>query len=92
MEWTFIYLMLVLKIPIALLFWIVWWAVHNVDDETAVPEGDERDDDGGIGRVDHPRSPKPRPTRRGPHPGPVPPAPARSRRTPSERTRAGQDR
>jgi hypothetical protein len=81
-DWTFVYLMLFLKIPIALLFWIVWWAVHNVDEESAAHQEDGNDDDGGIRPVEHPRGPKPKPARRGPHPGPRPLAPARSRRTP----------
>ena len=32
MTWTFIWLMLVLKIPIVGLFTIVWWAVRSVDE------------------------------------------------------------
>ncbi|UTI64190.1 hypothetical protein NBH00_22985 [Paraconexibacter antarcticus] len=79
MDWTFVYLMVFLKIPILLLGWIVWWAIHNVDEE-AVTDRQEGDDDGGIGKPAHPRGPKPRPARRGPHPGTPPaPAPARSR-------------
>jgi len=89
MEWTFVYLMFFLKLPIAGLFWIVWWAVHNVDEEPA--EGTGRDDDGGIGQVEHPRGPKPRPARRGPHPGPRPAAPARTRTPRRAPARTGQD-
>jgi hypothetical protein len=33
MTWTFIWLMLLLKIPIAGILWIVWWAIHQNDDE-----------------------------------------------------------
>ena len=72
--WTFIYLMLVLKIPIALLLWIVWWAVHQTPDEQPVAG-----DDGGSRRPRHPRGPLPRSPRRGPHAEPAPPAPARTR-------------
>lgn len=79
MDWTFVYLMLFLKIPIGLLFWLVWWAVHNVDEEPVAETDESDDDDGGIAGVEHPRGPKPRPARRGPHPGYAPPAPARSR-------------
>ena len=79
MDWTFVYLMVFLKIPILLLGWIIWWAIHNVDEE-AVTDHQDGDDDGGIGKPTHPRGPKPRPARRGPHPGAPPtPAPARSR-------------
>jgi hypothetical protein len=85
-DWTFVYLMLVLKIPIGGLLWIVWWAIHNVDEE-AVTDSSENDEDGGIGVPDHPRGPKPRPARRGPHPdSPPAPPPARSR-TPGQRPR-----
>jgi hypothetical protein len=93
-DWTFVYLMFFLKIPIALLFWIVWWAVHNVDEEPAVDKGENDDDDGGIKGIEHPRGPKPRPARRGPHPGPPPATPARSRTTRPVGTklRSGQER
>ena len=79
MTWTFIWLMLLLKIPIGGLLWIVWWAVHKTDEE---PVG-APDEDGGSkvtgGRELHPRAPRsPRP-RRGPHTGAPPPAPARTR-------------
>jgi hypothetical protein len=82
MTWTFIWLMLLLKIPIGGMLWIVWWAIHKTDEEPAV-EGDE---DGGskLRRRPHPhpRSPRPRSplrARRGPHPGPAPSAPQRTR-------------
>ena len=70
----FLWVMLALKIPLALLLYIVWYAVK------ATPEPHTADDgDGGIGdRPDHPR---PRPTvprRRGPHGEPVP-SPPRTR-------------
>ena len=63
--WTFVYLMVVLKIPIALLLYIVWWAVHQVpDDETEQQHGD-----GGARRTvaparAAPAQPAPRPARR----------------------------
>jgi hypothetical protein len=77
--WTFIWLMLLLKIPIVGMGWLVWWAIHRADQEPAT-SGDE---DGGS-KVDphrrlHPRPPRsPRP-RRGPHAGAPPPAPRRTR-------------
>ncbi len=75
MTWTFIYLMLILKLPIAGLLWLVWWAVHQEVDE---PVG--RDDDGGgRPRRHHDRPPLPRRPRRGPHGAPAPPPPARVR-------------
>jgi hypothetical protein len=66
--WTFIWLMLILKIPIVGLFLIVRWAVRDAP-ETA------SDEDGGIGfrprprHPNHPRSRLPRAPRRGPHRG-----------------------
>jgi hypothetical protein len=71
---TFIYMMLVLKLPILALLWIVWWAIRST------PEVDAGEDDGGTRRSPHwpkpPRTPRPR---RGPHAEPPPPAPARTR-------------
>jgi hypothetical protein len=72
---TFIYMMLVLKLPIAALLWIVWWAIKST------PEVDTpNEDDGGQKRWPHgprpPHAPKPR---RGPHADPPPPPPPRTR-------------
>ncbi|HVC84184.1 MAG TPA: hypothetical protein VNC12_02930 [Solirubrobacteraceae bacterium] len=79
MTWTFIWLMLLLKIPIGGLLWIVWWAIHKTDEP--VVGGDE---DGGskVRGPSHPRAPRPhRPyaPRRGPHAGARPAAPPRTR-------------
>ena len=35
MTWGFIWLMFVLKIPILMLLGIVWWAVHQTEEEPA---------------------------------------------------------
>jgi hypothetical protein len=76
--WTFIWLMVLLKIPIVALFLIVRWAVRQT------PET-EPGLDGGIGprplplHPRHPRSKRPRPPRRGPHGRPEPTGPARVR-------------
>ncbi len=78
-EWGFIWLMLVLKIPVAALLWLVWWAVRQQPE----PIVDSDDSDGGSGTprvpLPHggPRSPGRRP--RGPHGDPSPPAPPRTR-------------
>jgi hypothetical protein len=82
--WTFIWLMVILKIPIVALFLLVRWAVRQGPE--AAPE-----EDGGIGfRLDphsptrnprHPRSRLPRTPRRGPHrgaPASLPPARVRT--------------
>ena len=74
--WTFIFLVLILKIPIVLLLGIVWWAVHATP-ESASDESEE----GGSKRPlnPHPRGPLPRPARRGPHGEHRSPAPPRTR-------------
>jgi hypothetical protein len=78
MTWGFIWLMLVLKLPIAALLYIVWWAVKQ-GPETDV---DPNDGEGGTKVYPHddrrPRLPRP-PRHRGPHGSPSPPAPQRSR-------------
>jgi hypothetical protein len=85
-DWAFVYMMFVLKIPIIALLWLVWWAVHSTPDAS---EDDSEGGDGGLRtRVRHPRRPFPRRPRRGPH-GDPPCAPpprvrtvvARARRT-----------
>jgi len=53
--------MFALKIPLAGLIYIVWWAIKQEPDEAS-----SRDDDGGIKRQPpHPRKPFPRHPRRG---------------------------
>jgi hypothetical protein len=73
-DWGFIWLMFALKIPLAALLWIVWWAVHAQPDAEPLPN----DGDGGV-RPPHPRHPMPRNPRRGPHRDGPAPAPARVR-------------
>jgi len=76
--WTFIWLMVLLKIPIVALFALVRWAVAQT------PET-EPEQDGGVGprprprHPHHPRSRLPRTPRRGPHGEPSPSSPARVR-------------
>jgi hypothetical protein len=64
-----------LKIPIIALGWIVWRAIQA---EPALPE-DTITDAGGGGGTKHPRPPRPRLPRRGPHGEPLPQPPARVR-------------
>jgi hypothetical protein len=74
--WGFLWLMLALKLPLAALIYIVWWAIKQE------PEDSSSDDDGGIKRHrPHPREPFPRRPRRGPHGDPVAPPPPRVRTT-----------
>ncbi len=82
MDWTFVYLMVGLKLPILALLWIVWWAVR--DQPEAEGEDDEQGGgDGGVKRPrPHPRQPlprHPRHPRRGPHGDPPLPSPPRTR-------------
>jgi hypothetical protein len=71
---TFIWMFLVLKIPIAALLWLVWWAIKEPE-----PVGAD-EEDGGSKRPDRPHGPRPsRPPRRGPHDGLPLPSPPRVR-------------
>ena len=73
--WGFLWVMVLLKIPLVALLWIVWWAVHS----TPEPEAGTGEDDGGI-HGPRERPPEPLgPRRRGPHGDPVVPAPPRTR-------------
>lgn len=74
---TFIYMMFILKIPILMLFGIVWWAMKSQ------PGEDTPDADGGEKAPSAPT----RPRGRGPHGEPQPPAPPRVRK-PAERAPA----
>jgi len=86
--WTFVYLMVILKLPIAALFYIVWRAIKDVD-EAAEQRVDG--DDGGSKTPSLPGRPS-SPRRRGPHGEPTLPAPPRSRTPAVGRERAaGRD-
>jgi hypothetical protein len=74
---TFLFMMVILKIPIAMLLYIVWWAIRAVPE----PEEGSRDDGGTKRPPRHPRPPRPRRPRRGPHAEPPPSTPARMRTT-----------
>jgi hypothetical protein len=76
MGWGFVWLMVILKIPIAMLLYLVWWAVRQVPDDAAA---DPRDDEGGEPPPHRPRPHRPRPARRGPHGALTPHAPQRVR-------------
>jgi hypothetical protein len=71
---TFLWMFIALKLPVAALLFLVWWAIKEPEPETV----DE--DDGGSRRPDPHRGPRaPRPPRRGPHAGEPLPAPSRVR-------------
>ena len=72
---AFIWLMFIMKLPLAALLYLVWWA-------TRAPEPEEVHDEprgGGNDRHRPPRPRNPRPPRRGPHAEPPPRAPVRTR-------------
>ena len=80
-----IWMALVLKIPIAALLWLVWWAVRQEPEPVGADE-----DEGGSKRPERPHGPRPsRPPRRGPGHGTPLPAPPRVRTT-AVAHRAGQ--
>src|ERR1700730_13861419 len=55
--WGFMWLMLALKIPLAALIYIVWWAIKQEPEQAP-----SSDDDGGVKRTrPHPPKPLPRP-------------------------------
>lgn len=82
MSAAFIFLMVILKLPIFMLLYIVWYAIKSPPEPEPVTG-----EDGGTKRPlsPRPRHPHPRPAlprnpRRGPHGAPQLPAPARMRR------------
>jgi hypothetical protein len=81
MSATFIFLMLILKIPIILLFSIVWWAVHSKPEPEPVAgeDGGTKRPVGPRPRPRHPRPALPRNPRRGPHGAQRVAAPPRTR-------------
>ncbi|HEX3833673.1 MAG TPA: hypothetical protein VHW04_16970 [Solirubrobacteraceae bacterium] len=79
MTWGFLWLMLALKLPLAALIYIVWWAIKQEPEE----DTSSSDDDGGVKLRPRPHPPRPFPRRprRGPHGDPAPQPPARVRTT-----------
>ena len=88
MEWGLVWMLLILKIPIFMIFYIIWWAVK--DPPQPAPADEKK---GGSDRPRKPRPIAPAHPRRGPHGGAgdarIPP-PARTRATPA-RTRVTRD-
>jgi hypothetical protein len=74
--WAMFWLILVLKIPIAGLLYIVWWAIREPPEPEPGP-----DEGGGPRRSPQPRIRPPQSPRRGPHAEPPPAAPGRTRVT-----------
>jgi hypothetical protein len=84
--WTFLWLMVLLKIPIVGLYMIIRWALRDAPEVAT-------DQDGGIGprprprHPHHPRSRPPRSPRRGPHGDRPPLSPPRIRAVAADRRR-----
>ena len=77
MGWTFLYLMVFLKLPIVALLLLVWWAIRQTPEPD---DGTGGEDDGGSRCPRHPRPPLQPLPRRGPHHGlPLPASPPRIR-------------
>lgn len=74
--WAVFWIAVVLKIPVAMLLYLVWYAIKDPPVAEA-PDGE----DGGSDRDPrpHPRGRPPHPPRRGPHRAPEPVAPRRTR-------------
>jgi hypothetical protein len=69
--WPVFYLMVILKIPVAALLYLVWWAIKQTDEPT---ESESGDDHGFRRRRIEPKPP--RGPRRGPHAPDARPLPA----------------
>ncbi len=69
-----LFLFVGLKAPLIALCWLVWWAIHQTDDQAQDHGGD-----GGAKPRPHPLGPLPRLPRRGPHGDPAPQSPPRVR-------------
>src|ERR1700750_705223 len=76
MGWTFVYLMLILKIPIVALLTIVWWAIRSTPEDST---SERADDNGGSEKRKRPRPPPPTLPPSPPKPAPPPPAPRPAR-------------
>jgi hypothetical protein len=74
--WAFVYMFVVLKIPVVAALWLVWWAIRDAPTGTEDPAVDGG---GGGGGTPHPRRPRPRRPGRGEHGRPLPRAPLRTR-------------
>ena len=60
--WPIFFLAVILKIPVAALLYLVWWAIHQTPETEGLGEG-------GSARPRHPRPSRPRRRPRGPHGG-----------------------
>jgi hypothetical protein len=89
MPWTYIWLILLFKIPAVGFVWLVWRALRGSDTQQPLPASD---DDGGarLHFQRHPRPRVPRAPRRGPHGAAPAPAPSRVRSVNARACRVGR--
>jgi len=80
---TFIWMMVVLKVPVVAAFVLIWWAVREPEPADAEPD----DEPGGSDRDPGAQPRRPGPPRRGPHGAPAPGAPRRVRTASGRPTR-----
>ena len=90
MTWTYIWLILLLKVPTVGFIWLVWRALRERDVNQPLPASDDGGGGGAKLRFQHhPRPRAPRPTRRGPHGAAPLPAPSRVRRVNARACKVG---
>jgi hypothetical protein len=88
MTWTYVWLILLLKVPAIGFIWLVWRALRERDQQQPLPASD----DGGGSKLrfdHHPRPRVPRRPRRGPHGAAPPPMPSRVRRVNARACKVG---
>lgn len=76
MDWGFIWIMFILKLPLFALLYIIWWAIRDAPDPAQA-----EDQEGGSKDPRLPRPAGPTAPRRGPHGEPAVPPPSRARTT-----------
>jgi hypothetical protein len=79
MSSTYIWLIVLLKVPTVGFVWLVWRALRGDERRQAVPVSDDGDGGSKVRFTHHPRPRVPRRPRRGPHGSAPAPAPSRVR-------------
>jgi hypothetical protein len=88
MTWTYVWLILLLKVPAIGFIWLVWRALRERNEQQPLPVSDE----GGGSKLrfaHHPRPRAPRKPRRGPHGAAPLPTPSRVRRVNARACKVG---
>jgi hypothetical protein len=76
---TYIWLILLLKVPTVGFIWLVWRALRGGEEQRPLPASDDGGGGSKLRREHHPRPRVPRTPRRGPHGAAPLPAPSRVR-------------